>query len=172
MLDGFRRRLAKATEPTGRWWTDLAIAEFSWLRELGVTVDTVDHEPGGSALAFAGRGIGVALWWEHEGAGTLGGMLWRNDDRTDALNLVPLLWQYRPDLPSPAAVAPDRDHAAAATRAWSEALKTIVPTVLDEEAGGGADWEPIRSRWRDHLRARKAVTEALPQPAPGSAAAG
>ncbi len=167
MLDGFRRRLAKVTEPAGRWWSDTAIAEFGWLRELGVTVDTVDHQPGGSVLTLAGRGIGLVLWWEHDGSGALGGMLWRNDDRRDALNLVPLLWQYRPDLPAPMASTPDRDHAAAGTRAWSEALKTIVPVILEEEAEGGADWEPIRSRWRDHLRARKAVSDAQPSPQPG-----
>jgi hypothetical protein len=157
MLDGFRRRLAKATEPTGRWWTDLAIAEFGWLRELGVTLDDVELAAGGSVVTLAGRGTGVVLWWEHESSGALGGMVWRNDDRRDALNLVPLLWQYRPDLPAPVGEAREREVAAAATRAWSGALQTIVPIVLDEEAAGGADWEPIRSRWRDHLRARRAV---------------
>lgn len=167
MLDGFRRRLAKATEPTGRWWTDLAIAEFAWLRELGVTVDDVDHQTGGSVVTFAGRGVGTVLWWEHEGSGAIGGLVWRNDDRSDALNLVPLLWQYRPDLPAPVPDAADRDIAAAATRAWSAALRTIVPAVLDEEQLGGADWDPIRSRWRDHLRARKAVTDAQPSVAAG-----
>ena len=57
------------------------------------------REPVQYNVAGGELGIGVVLWWEHEGAGTLGGMVWRNDDRSDALNLVPLLWQYRPDLP-------------------------------------------------------------------------
>lgn len=154
MLDRFRHRSAPPPPPAGRWWLDLAAQEFGWCRDLGIVPGQADETPEGAALELAGPRAGLMLWWEHEGTGALGGILWRGTDRMDALNLVPLLWHYRPDLPPLIAATHDREVAAAATRAWSEALKPIIAQVLAEEASGRADWEPVRASWHEYLRSR------------------
>jgi hypothetical protein len=154
MLDRFRLRINAATQPAGRWWLDVATRELAWLRDVEILPGLADATPEGASLELTGPTVGLVLWWEHQGSGALGGLLWRGGDRMDALNLVPLVWHYRPDLPVPLPATHDREVAAAATRAWSEALKPIVPQVLAEEPYGGADWGPIRTRWHDHLRAR------------------
>lgn len=154
MLDRFRTRITAATQPVGRWWLDMAGREMAWTREMGILPAGADATAEGASLEFEGPTVGIVLWWEHEGSGAIGGMLWRQNDRLDALNLVPLQWHYRPDLPVPIPATYDRDVASSITHHWAESLRSIVPTVLAEEPSGGGDWGPVRAAWHEHLRTR------------------